>query len=157
MRGRFLIGSSPEIGTRWPAHATSTGKVLLAAARYEQSAPADGPSRVKRPARLARLAKNTITSQARLDRELAKVWRTGYAVGQEEIEAGFVAIAAPVLNVEARTVAAISVGGPTVRISGARVAELGALVRAAADEVSRRLGAPRALDAAASPRKKATQ
>ncbi|MBA3521217.1 MAG: helix-turn-helix domain-containing protein, partial [Gemmatimonadales bacterium] len=30
--GGHLIGTSPSVGTRWPAHATSTGKVLLAAA-----------------------------------------------------------------------------------------------------------------------------
>jgi DNA-binding IclR family transcriptional regulator len=31
VQGDHLIGTSPSIGTRWPAHATSTGKVLLAA------------------------------------------------------------------------------------------------------------------------------
>jgi DNA-binding IclR family transcriptional regulator len=30
VQGDHLIGTSPSIGTRWPAHATSTGKVLLA-------------------------------------------------------------------------------------------------------------------------------
>ena len=32
VQGGHLIGTSPSVGTRWPAHATSTGKVLLAAA-----------------------------------------------------------------------------------------------------------------------------
>src|SRR3970282_1195809 len=30
VHGHHLVGSTPSIGTRWPAHATSTGKVLLA-------------------------------------------------------------------------------------------------------------------------------
>ena len=34
--GGHLIGTSPAAGTRWPAHAASTGKVLLAAAQEEE-------------------------------------------------------------------------------------------------------------------------
>jgi DNA-binding IclR family transcriptional regulator len=36
VQGGHVIGSSPGMGTRWPAHATSTGKVLLAAAQEEE-------------------------------------------------------------------------------------------------------------------------
>lgn len=138
VRGRFLVGSSPEVGTRWPAHAASTGKVLLAAARFA----ADGAGPPASRGRLARLAPNTITSRAALDAELAEVWRRGYAVGSEEVEPGFVAVGAPVRNAEGRAVAALSVGGPKHRLTSARVTELAALVRQAADRVSERLGAP---------------
>jgi DNA-binding IclR family transcriptional regulator len=140
VHGRFLVGSSPEVGTRWPAHATSTGKVLLAAARHDD----DGmPRRAPRAAaRLARFTANTITSRARLERELVEVWRNGFAVGLEEIEPGFVAVGAPVRNADGRVVAAISVGGPSARLDGARVESLAGLVRAAADRISLRLGAP---------------
>lgn len=139
VQGRFLVGSTLEVGARWPAHATSTGKVLLAAAR----AGGDGREGGKGArGRLARLAPATITSWARLERELDEVQRRGYAVGMEEIEAGFVAIGAPVRNDEGRVVAAISVGGPKARIHGGRVAQLAALVRRGADRISARLGAP---------------
>jgi DNA-binding IclR family transcriptional regulator len=139
VHGRFLVGSSPEVGTRWPAHAASTGKVLLAAARFEPGAARPGPAPRRR---LARLAPNTITSRARLDEELAGIWRRGYAVGVEEVEAGFVAVGAPVRNSDGRTVAALSVGGPKHRLSGPRVVQLAATVRDAANRVSQRLGAP---------------
>ena len=140
VHGRFLVGSSPEVGMRWPAHATSTGKVLLAAARHD----GDGtPRREPPPAgRLARFTANTITSRARLERELGEVWRNGFAVGLEEIEPGFVAVGAPVRNADGRVVAAISVGGPSARLDGTRIELLSGLVRAAADRISLRLGAP---------------
>jgi DNA-binding IclR family transcriptional regulator len=139
VHGRFLVGSSPEVGTRWPAHATSTGKVLLAAARFESG----GTGTLPLPAgRLAKLAPRTITSRLALERELADVWLRGYSVGREEIERGFVAIGAPVRDTTGRVVAAISVGGPSTRLDAARVAQLGPRVRLGGERISLRLGAP---------------
>jgi IclR family acetate operon transcriptional repressor len=130
VHGRFLMGSRPEVGTRWPAHATSTGKVLLAA---------QAPSR-RGSGRLARLGPNTITSRAALNRALATVRVQGFAVAREELEAGFVAVAAPVHDALGEVVAALSVAGPTARIPAARVRQLAVLVRAAAARVSAQLG-----------------
>jgi DNA-binding IclR family transcriptional regulator len=145
VRGRFLLGSSPEVGTRWPAHATSTGKMLLAAARYD----ADGGPVARHDTRhdahqkrLERRTASTITTRAALDRELAEAWRRGYAIADEELEVGFVAIGAPVRDAHGRVVAAISVGGPKSRVHGSRIAQLTRRVRAGADAISRRLGAP---------------
>jgi DNA-binding IclR family transcriptional regulator len=130
--GRFFLGGGGEIGTRWPAHTTSTGKVLLSALKRRGGAL---------PSRLEARTKKSITSVARLERELGRVRRAGYAVAMEELEPGFVAIGAPVHDHEGQVIAAISVGGPTGRISTERIPDLGALVRSAADEVSRNLGA----------------
>ena len=47
VQGGHLIGTSPSVGTRWPAHATSTGKVLLAAAAERD------PDLIRRMARQA--------------------------------------------------------------------------------------------------------
>ncbi|HEX6597705.1 MAG TPA: IclR family transcriptional regulator [Gemmatimonadaceae bacterium] len=141
VHGRFLVGGAPEVGMRWPAHATSTGKVLLAAAAVEEERPGQRGTRLP-PGRLARLGPNTITSRVALERELAKVRREGYAVGLEELEPGFVAIGAPVRNAHGRTVAAVSVGGPKARLGGARMRAVATRVRRAADRISRRLGDP---------------
>lgn len=130
--GKFILGGAGEIGTRWPAHATSTGKVLLAAQLRSGGSL---------PTRLEARTKSTITSIARLERELEQVQEMGYAVANEELEPGFVAIGAPVHNHEGQVVAAISVGGPTVRMTAERIPTLGRLVRRAADVVSRGLGA----------------
>jgi DNA-binding IclR family transcriptional regulator len=141
VHGRFLVGGAPEVGMRWPAHATSTGKVLLAAAEVERVGGRGTTGRA--PAgRLVRLGPHTITTRGALERELAKVRRDGYAVGMEELEPGFVAIGAPVRNAHGRTVAAVSVGGPKSRLGGGRVRTVAARVRRAADRISRRLGDP---------------
>jgi IclR family transcriptional regulator, acetate operon repressor len=139
--GRFIVGGTPEVGTRWPAHATSTGKVLLAAARFEGEGK---PASRQRAARLVKLGPRTITSRAALERELAKVWRAGYAICREELEPGFIAISAPVRNAQGRTVAAMSIGGPKTRLTEGRVAKVAARVRQAARRVSQRLGDPTA-------------
>lgn len=136
VHGRFLVGGAPEVGMRWPAHATSTGKVLLAA----QSADERAAGSRRATGRLARLGPHTITSRAALQRELEKARRAGYAVGNEELEPGFVAIAAPVRNAQGRTVAAVSIGGPKARLPAARVRVVAARVRRAADRISHRLG-----------------
>jgi DNA-binding IclR family transcriptional regulator len=136
VHGHYLMGSSPEVGMRWPAHATSTGKVLLAAAQH-QDGGRPGHGRRK----LVALTPKTIHTEGALDRELATVWRQGYATAIEEIEPGFVAIGAPVRNHAGRVIAAISIGGPRVRFTSAQIRKLAPIVRRAADQISRRLGA----------------
>src|SRR5688572_30369801 len=91
VHGRHLMGSSPEIGMRFPAHATSTGKVLLAFSN-------DAAERVSKRRRFATFTERTVDSAEALERDLAIVRRQGYALAVEEIEHGFVAIAAPIRN-----------------------------------------------------------
>ena len=132
-QGDHLIGTVRSVGTRWPAHATSTGKVLLADLPEADLKAAVGP-------RLVRRTGATITSLSALRDELERVRGRGYALAVEELEAGFTAVAAPVHDAGARVVAAISVGGPTTRLRRDRLPVLARRVREAADRVSRRLG-----------------
>ena len=125
--------AAPSVGTRWPAHATSTGKVLLAglpetALRERLALP------------LARPARRTIRTIALLRRELARVRDAGYAVAVDELEDGFTAIAVPVRNHDGDVVAALSVGGPGARLTADRRAALLPPLRQAAAGISRRLG-----------------
>jgi IclR family transcriptional regulator, acetate operon repressor len=139
VQGGHLIGPSPSVGTRWPAHATSTGKVLLAAA-VEQD-----PDLVRRIAartggRLRGITPATIRSPSRLGAELARVARQGYATAIGELEAGYIALGAPVRRHDGATVAAISLGGPSSRFTDARIPGLIRSVRESAARISRRLG-----------------
>jgi DNA-binding IclR family transcriptional regulator len=139
VQGGHLIVTSPGVGTRWPAHATSTGKVLLAAAA------AHDPELVRRMARraggrLRGLTPGTIRSASRLAVELARVSRQGYSTAIGELEAGYVAVSAPVRGHEGRVVAAISLGGPSTRLTGRRLPGLVKAVREAAARISGRLG-----------------
>ena len=129
MGGR-VVGTVPSLGTRWPAHATSTGKVLLA---YRGNGHAGA-----RP--LPGFTPRTIVDPEALTRELARVRRRGYAVSAEELEPGFVAVGAPVHAADGTVVAAVSVGGPRTRLTADRIAEGARLVRSAAARISRTLG-----------------
>jgi DNA-binding IclR family transcriptional regulator len=131
--GGHMIGARPSLGTSWPAHATSTGKVLLAHLEGEQR---HGALRGAWPALTAR----TVTDAAALARALARVRAQGYAIAQEELEAGFVAVAAPVRDASGAVVAALSVGGPKARLSAEALRSCARRVVAAAQRVSTALG-----------------
>lgn len=139
VEGPSLVGASPDVGTRWPAHATSTGKVLLAAERAGLGRRPRGRSSGL-PRRLERLTPRTITDSGRLLRELERVLERGWAKAVEELEVGYVAVGAPVRDHELRVLAAISVGGPASRLTEDRIPELVRRVVRAADRTSRRLG-----------------
>jgi DNA-binding IclR family transcriptional regulator len=139
-----VVGASSEIGTRWPAHATSTGKVLLAALRAESGRASGRRGGTLGPAgrRLRRFTPRTIVDPVRLDRELGRATERGWATAIEELEPGYVAVGAPVRDHAGRTVAAISLGGPATRLTKARIPDLAARVVRTAERISRRLGGP---------------
>jgi DNA-binding IclR family transcriptional regulator len=66
----------------------------------------------------------------------------GYAVAVDELEHGLSAIAAPVLAPDGLAVAALSISGPTIRLTRARIAELAPALLEQARLVSTRLGTP---------------
>lgn len=122
--GAHVVGAAGNVGTRWPLHATSTGKVLLA---Y------DGERLAALPSALPRLAARTRVDKTSFEPELIQVRRRGYAETVDELEDGFAAVATVVRGALGDVEAALSVGGPTQRLGAARRAELGATLKRAAD------------------------
>lgn len=98
-----------RIGRRRAAHATSSGKCLLA------FGPPAAVSTVIAGG-LPRLGPRTITSPTLLRRALAEVRARGYAVSVEESAPGVVSVAAPIFDVTGACVAAMSVAGPISRM-----------------------------------------
>jgi IclR family transcriptional regulator, acetate operon repressor len=131
--GGHVIGAMPSLGTRWPAHATSTGKVLLAGL-------SNAELETRLSGRLAPCTPRTITDSAALRREIERVRVNGYATAAEELEVGFVAVSAPIRSVSGEVVAAIGVGGPKSRLSSGTIGEIAGKLPAAADAVSESLG-----------------
>ena len=64
----------------------------------------------------------------------------GYAIAVDELEHGLSAVAAPVLGPDGRAVAALSISGPTIRLTQRRIAELVPELVRQAGLLSRRLG-----------------
>jgi DNA-binding IclR family transcriptional regulator len=118
-----------RVGRRRPAHATSSGKCLLAFGR-----PADVAAVVA--AGFPRLGPRTITSKSMLEKALATVRRTGYAVSIEEAAPDVASVAAPIFDGAGECVAAVSVAGPITRIPQERLDKLARTVLAAAASVS---------------------
>ncbi len=122
--GSHVVAAAGNIGTRWPMHATSTGKVWLA---FEES----GIDRIGD--NLQSLAAKTLTSKKAFQPQLSDIRRRGYAVSVDELEDGYAAVATIIRGALGDVQGALSIGGPTQRLSAARRAELGAsLCRAAA-------------------------
>lgn len=131
--GSHRVGTTPSVGTRWPAHATSTGKVLLAGLGDDDLA---GFLSAPLPA----LTPRTITDPGALRRELSRVRERGYATGIEELEPGFMAVAAPVRSHDGQVVAAVGIGGPRVRLDPERLAAIAKTLPSHAARISERLG-----------------
>jgi DNA-binding IclR family transcriptional regulator len=71
---------------------------------------------------------------------LAGVRAHGYATSIDELEVGLTAMAAPVLGTDGSAQAALSISGPTARLTSERIAELAPLLVEEADALAERLG-----------------
>jgi IclR family transcriptional regulator, acetate operon repressor len=140
----YLIGGTNWVGLSVPLHCAALGKVLLAF----------GAAALP-PGRLARRTPRTITSREALAADLAEVRRRGYAVTNEELEPGLVAVAAPVYrDVDPAggsggssprddtdpVVAALSVSGPATRLTRDRIPAVAARCVSEASALSAVLG-----------------
>ena len=114
---KHLLGATNWNGRSVPYHASALGKVLLAFS----AAPIPAGTLQTKTAR-------TITSRATLNSELEKVRKAGYAIIDNELEDGLVAVAAPVFGHDGNVVAAISISGPDARISREQLIKFGELI-----------------------------
>ena len=129
--GRYLLGATNWVGLRVPLHCSALGKVFLA---FGAATLPDG--------RLERRTQHTITSRAVLADELDAVRHNGYAVARDELEPGLIAVAAPVRDAGGAVVAAVSISGPSIRLTEDRVDEITTLLRTEAETLSSVLGHP---------------
>ena len=128
---RYLLGATNWVGLRVPLHCSALGKVFLA---FHAATLPGG--------RLERRTQHTITSRAALTDELGAVRRNGFAVARDELEPGLNALAVPVRDAGGSVVAALSVSGPSVRLTDDRVDEIAALLCTEAETLSSVLGHP---------------
>jgi DNA-binding IclR family transcriptional regulator len=122
------------VGQRNPAYCTGVGKAILAflAPRQLESYLASTP--------LEPYSKRTLTSTSDLMANLRQVATQGYAFDDEEREEGVRCVAAPVRNHAGAVVAAISIAGPSIRVTRQRIGALAGQVMRAAEEISAGLG-----------------
>ncbi|SCL33727.1 transcriptional regulator, IclR family [Micromonospora rhizosphaerae] len=98
-----------SVGTRFPAYATSMGRVLLAAQ------PADWLDDYLAKADLKRLTRRTITDPAKLRAVLGKIAAQGYALVDQELEEGLRSLAVPIHGENGQVIAALNVSAHASR------------------------------------------
>jgi DNA-binding IclR family transcriptional regulator len=123
-----------HVGGRNPAYCTGVGKVMLAHLNQFEL------ERVLQATNFKQLTPRTITDKAILKRHLESVLQKGYAFDSEEIEQGLSCVAAPVKDHSGRVIAAISISGPTNRVSDDQLQQLAKAVVSTAGAISRDLG-----------------
>jgi DNA-binding IclR family transcriptional regulator len=119
------------VGRRSPAHASSSGKAMLA---FGDTALRE---RVLR-GRLEAITPRTVTDRAALRAVLEETRRRGWVSSSGELEEGLVTIAAPVV-VEGHAVAAVSLSGPSFRIPARDLSRMGRLLVDGAAAVAHRM------------------
>jgi len=104
-----------NVGTRFPAYATSMGRVLLA------GLPDDLRRAYLERAEIKPLTARAIDNAADLAAELDRVHGQGWALVDQELEEGLRSIAAPIHDAGGRTIAAVNVSAHASRVSAEEI------------------------------------
>src|SRR5260370_24007038 len=122
-----------NVGRRNPAYCTGVGKALLAQMSEEEI------EAYLAQTSLQAFTKKTIVLPAELKRQLKEVLARGYSVDDEEISEGLRCVGAAVRDHNGQVIAAISIAGPTMRITKNKIPELAAYVKEAANSIYEQL------------------
>jgi DNA-binding IclR family transcriptional regulator len=106
-----IVKMFSTVGTRRQAHCTGSGKVLMA------YLPTIEQDRILSTIELKRYTNETITDRDILKKELERVRKQGYALDMGERERDMRCVAAPIRKHDGEVIAAISVSGPSTRIT----------------------------------------
>ena len=133
-----IMRTSVRPGSRVPLHCSAVGKAILAGMnendrnmiiQLEPDAPAE----------------NQVFTPKFLE-NLKKIQVSGYAIDDEEQSIGVRCVASVIYNENGGPLAAISISGPTARITNARIPTLGRLVQKTCKDITAEFGGRLPLD-----------
>jgi IclR family KDG regulon transcriptional repressor len=130
---KHMLNMSSYIGYRSPMFCTSLGKAILAYS--DEKLMHDVLSEV-----LKAPTSKTVTDPATIKREMVLIRQRGYAIDDEENEVGIRCVGSAIRDFTGQAIAAISVSGPSDRLTLDRVSEIGELLKNKAREISLRRG-----------------
>lgn len=133
VEGAQMLRMFTRVGARTPAYCSGVGKALLAWLPLTQVRALLGPGP------WLAYTEHTLTTFEALERALIEVRHRGYAVDDQEREAGVRCMAVPIVDADGAAVAALSLSAPTVRLTPARLAEVAPAVVGAGQRISERL------------------
>jgi DNA-binding IclR family transcriptional regulator len=129
-----LLRMDLAVGCHVPLYCTALGKVMLA------NLPGMDIRKLFHKKKLERRTPNTITSVSGLLEELSTIREKGYAIDDEELALGVRCIAVPIFNYTGNCIAAISIAGPSVRMTVEKIKEIKPDIMAVGKTISIRLG-----------------
>ncbi len=137
IESKHYLKLDQPIGKTHPLHSTALGKVLLSGL--------DDPNLevFLRSDNLISFTRNTITDPQVLAGVVRNVRRQGYAMDFEEHILGIHCLAAPIMDHTNHMIAAISISGPTIRLTKKKVEELKIPLIENALEISKKMGCTR--------------
>lgn len=130
-----LMTLAINVGARMPAVATSMGRVLLAQLDDDELDARLDASELKR------FLPGTITDRDKLRAEIVRAREQGYAIIDQELEEGLIAIAVAVRDRHGRSVGAINLSTHVGRRNGAAILELVEPLQRTAAAIERELAA----------------
>jgi DNA-binding IclR family transcriptional regulator len=131
---REILRMDFPIGSRAPAYCTALGKAVLAFLPREEF------ERFLSRTTLKPHGPNTITTKKRFRLAIDDIRHRGYAVDDEELSAGLRCVAAPVFDHTGRVTYAVSVSGPSLRMTPKRIEDIHPLVQKICRRLSQQLG-----------------
>jgi IclR family acetate operon transcriptional repressor len=123
-----------KLGSRVPLHASGVGKAIFA------SLPDDQIDALLKVKGLPRITENTITSPETMWASVRVIRQRGWSFDDEEHLPGTRCVAAPIYDEHEEPLGAISLAGPSTRLTDERIRQLGPVVSHFAEEITRRLG-----------------
>ena len=127
-----------EVGTRFPAYCTGLGRTLLASCD-----PVKMQSlllQIENKGQMIQHTKQTLTDLEALEKQLQIIRKQGYCFDDEEYIPGIRCLSAPIFNYTGKVVAAISIAGPTVRLTNDVISNFIIILKTNAKNISNRLG-----------------
>ncbi|ABR47466.1 Transcriptional regulator IclR-like protein [Alkaliphilus metalliredigens QYMF] len=123
-----------SIGKRSPAYCTSVGKAILAHLTEEEV------EKVWRASEIRKLTKFTITDLDEMKQTLKGIREKGYSLDEQENELGVRCVGAPIFDYSGNVFAAISISGPTIRVTKERAEEFTQWIIEYSQQISKELG-----------------
>jgi len=106
-----IVSISVTVGSRAPAHAVSTGRILMGALPEEELL--EYLDHVK----LQKLTANTVTSKVKLRSLIEEAGVKGWSIVDQELEIGLRSISVPIRDKNSNVIAALNVACPSSRIT----------------------------------------
>lgn len=131
-----ILRMDSGLGALAPAYCTGLGKAILA------FLPEDEVDAYIRTIKFEQLTPNTINSAKALKQALKNIRKNGFAIDDEELSIGLRCVGAPVFDYTKRASFALSISGPTHRMSDERVKVISETLQTTCGRLSKKIGGP---------------